>query len=168
VIEAWVGRTFDESHTILCVLLIAQLVATPMFVFRGVLFGMGAVRVPSILYAVEAVLNLILTLALIQPMGLMGVAIGTAIPLFLVELFIMLPYAMKQVDMSWSFLMRRIILPQVPPLVALFGYSLLVSSNWTIAPSWIPVVLVSVGGGAVLGAVWLVANEWLTSRRVTA
>ena len=87
VLQAWIGRSYAESHLILLVLLATQIIATPMDVLRRVLFGMGKVGYPSMLYLAEAVLNLILTLLLIPHFGLLGVALGTAIPVVPIELF---------------------------------------------------------------------------------
>ncbi len=68
---------------------------------------MGHVKVPSLIYMGEAMANLILSLILIQSLGLIGVALGTAIPILIAELGIILPYALKKLNISWSLLLRR-------------------------------------------------------------
>ena len=161
VIQAWLGRSYSETHLLLVVLLTAQILATPMRVLRGVLFGMGHVEVPSILYFTEAVANIGLTLILVKPLGLLGVALGTAIPVFAVELFAFMPYALKKLDFPLRQFAAQVLLPQVPALLALWLYSLAVSSRWSIGAAWLPVLLVSGGGGAVL------CLTWLASRRAT-
>jgi O-antigen/teichoic acid export membrane protein len=154
VLQAWIGRDFGESHMILLVLLGSQIIATPLDVLRRVLFGMGKVGVPSLLYFAEAVANLVLTLLLIPHFGLLGVALGTAIPVATIELFVLLPYALKQLEFQPSAFLRRVVTPQLLPLAALLGYSLVVWLNFQIDAAWLPVIAVSAGGGVVLGAAW--------------
>lgn len=164
VLQAWIGRSYAESHLILLVLLATQIIATPMDVLRRVLFGMGKVGYPSMLYLAEAVLNLVLTLLLIPHFGLLGVALGTAIPVVTIELFILLPYALKQLGFAPASFLKRVVTPQLLPLAALLGYSLVVWSNFPIDPAWLPVIAVSAGGGLVLGAAWAAGHY--ASRRL--
>ncbi len=165
VLETWLDRSYEQSHLILLILLGAQVVATPIHVLRGVLFGMGHVKVPALFYFVEAILNLVLTLILIKPFGVVGVALGTAIPIILVELCVMLPYALSLLRFEKSHFFQGVVIPQVLPLAALWGYSFAVALTFVISPSWIPVLLVAAGGGVVLGASWLASNratkKWL-------
>jgi O-antigen/teichoic acid export membrane protein len=161
VLETWLGRSYEQSHLILLILLGAQVVATPLHVLRGVLFGMGHVKVPSILYIIEAIANLVLTLILLKPFGLIGVALGTAIPIVIVELGLLLPYAMSILHFRRAHFLTSVVIPQLLPLAALWGYSFVVGVTFVISPSWLPVLLVASGGGAVLGAAWL-ANRFAT------
>lgn len=154
VLHAWIGRSYAESHMILLVLLGSQIIATPMDVLRRVLFGMGKVGVPSLLYLAEAIANLVLTLLLIPHFGLLGVALGTAIPVAVIELFFLLPYALKQFGFQSSVFLHRVVTPQLLPLAALLGYSILVWLNFPIDAAWLPVITVSAGGGLVLAAAW--------------
>lgn len=167
VLEAWVGRAYDQSHLILLILLGAQVIATPTQVLRGVLFGMGHIKVPSILFFVEAVANLGLTLLLLKPFGVLGVALGTAIPIVIVELGILMPYALDKLHYRRSHFLQGVLVPQVLPLVALWGYSLAVCVSFAISPSWLPVLGVAAGGGVVLGASWL-ASHYATRRWLAA
>lgn len=161
VLETWLNRSYEQSHLILLILLGAQVVATPIHVLRGVLFGMGHVKVPALFYFVEAILNLVLTLILIKPLGIVGVALGTAIPVILVELCVMLPYALSLLHFRKSHFFQGVVIPQVLPLAALWGYSFVVALTFAISPSWVPVLLVAAGGAIVLGV------TWLASRRAT-
>ncbi|NQV24575.1 MAG: polysaccharide biosynthesis protein [Rhodopirellula sp.] len=159
VLETWVGRSYEHSHSILLILLGAQVIATPLHVLRGVLFGMGHIKVPAILYAIEAVANLVLTLILLKPLGLIGVALGTAIPVILVELCILLPYALSILHFRKTHFFQGVVIPQVLPLAALWGYSFAVTVTFVVSPSWIPVLIVAAGGGVVLGASWLASRH---------
>ena len=162
VIETWVGPGYDQSHLLLLVLVGARIVSTPMEVVRAVMFGMARVRVPALLYALEALANLGLTLVLIRPFGLMGVAWGTAIPLITVELGLLLPYALKQLDCEPRRLLREAIAPQLLPLTALLAYSVLVSRH-VAGRGWPLLFAIAAAGGGVLAAVWLA--QQIVSRR---
>ena len=167
VLQTWVGRRFDESHMILLVLLGSQIIATPMDVLRRVLFGMGKIGFPSLLYCSEAVANLVLTLLLLPHLGLLGVALGTAIPIATLELFVLLPYALKVLDFRPATFLRRVVTPQLLPLAALLGYSSLVWVNIPIDAAWLPVLAVSAGGGVVLVGTWG-ASQYAAKRLNTA
>ena len=167
VLQAWVGRGFGESHKILLVLLGSQIIATPIDVLRRVLFGMGKVGFPSVLYCLEAIANLLLTLLLIPHFGLLGVALGTAIPIVTLELCVLLPYALRILDFRPAIFLRRVVTPQLLPLSALLGYSCLVWINIPIAAAWLPVLAVSAGGGAVLATTWCV-SQYAAKRLSTA
>lgn len=167
VLETWVGRSYEQSHLILLILLGAQVIATPLHVLRGVLFGMGRVKVPAILYFIEAVANLVLTLILLKPLGIIGVALGTAIPIIIVELCVLLPYALSVLHFPKAHFLQGVVIPQVLPLAALWAYSFAVGVTFVISPSWLPVLLVAAGGGAVLGASWL-ASQYATKNWLPA
>ncbi len=159
VLEAWVRRAYPESHQLLLVLLGAQIIATPIRVLRGVLFGLGHLRMPGILYVAEAIANLVLSLVLVKPLGLLGVALGTVIPIVVLELFVLLPYSLKLLNLPLGPTLRGIVAPHLPPLFMLWLYSATV--NLTVGPlnGWMQVVCVSAGGGAVLGTSWLVCQH---------
>jgi len=155
VLTAWIGQGYPESHAILLILLGSQVIATPMRVLRGVLFGMGHVRLPALVYFAEAVTNLGLSLLLIKPFGLIGIALGTAIPVVLFEAAVLMPFALSKLKFAPREFLHAIVLPQCLPLLLLWTYSLLVASCWAVPGTWGPVLLVAVGGGIVLGLTWL-------------
>lgn len=159
VIQAWVGRSYGESHQIMLVLLGAQVVATPMRVLRGVLFGMGEVRTPALLYFAEACINVVLSLLLMKPLGVLGVALGTAIPIVVVELGVLLPFALRRLQFPMAGFLRSVAMPQLPALLMLWAYSEFVVRNFSVTSSWLSVVAVSACGGGVLGATWLITRR---------
>ncbi len=173
VLSTWVHKAYPQSQTLLLLLLAGQLIGTPMKVVTSVLFGMGDVRRPSVIYVIEAIANFALSLSLIYGMGLVGVALGTMIPLYFIELGILLPYAMKQLGFEPRRLLTDVLGPQLAPLVALLGYSYAVWSRVPLTPGWSRIVSIAVGGAIVLGATWLAQqklwqwwseSKWKTNR----
>ena len=78
----WIDPTFEQpAGQVLQILMVSYLVFLPV---RGValpiLMGLGKPGLPTIGFLVAGVLNLGLSIALARPLGLAGVAIGTAIP----------------------------------------------------------------------------------------
>lgn len=159
VMATWVHKTYPQSQTILLLLLAGQVIGTPMKVVTSVLFGMGDVRKPSVIYIVEAIANFTLSLGLIHGMGLVGVALGTMLPLYFVELGILLPHAMKRLDFAPRRLLTDVLGPQLAPLVALLGYSSIIWSRVPLTPGWDRIVVIALGGAAVLGSTWLAQRK---------
>jgi O-antigen/teichoic acid export membrane protein len=152
LIAAWVGPGYPESHLLLLVLLGTQIIATPTHVIRCVLFGMGHVRLPAVLVAVEAAANVGLSVLLIQPFGLLGVALGTTIPVIVFEFCLLLPLALPLLGLDAGSLIRRAVGPQLLALAAVWAYSTALSHAVPERAGWLSLVCVALGGGAVLAA----------------
>jgi O-antigen/teichoic acid export membrane protein len=78
----WVGPQFEQSAgQVLQILMISYLIFLPV---RGValpiLMGLGKPHLPTIGFLIAGLVNLGLSILLVGPMGLAGVALGTAIP----------------------------------------------------------------------------------------
>lgn len=164
LIRTWIGTGLEKSHRILLILLAAQIVAQPAIIFRKALLGMGDVRVPSLIDIAEAVANLILSLALVFHWGSEGVAWGTFIPLVTIELLVFLPYACQAIGVRKRDLLAHAVLPCLVPLVALWGYSHVVSRQGY-PDGWISLIAIAAGGGGVLAAAGLPVL-WLMKREV--
>lgn len=79
---AWIGPEFVErSGPVLQVLMLSFFVYLPV---RGValplLMGLGKPSFPALALLAMGVVNLVVSLALVKPLGILGVALGTAIP----------------------------------------------------------------------------------------
>ncbi|MFT5050830.1 MAG: O-antigen/teichoic acid export membrane protein [Chlamydiales bacterium] len=97
----WFGDDYDpQSGSLLQVLMVSFLIFLPV---RGValpiLMGLGKPGRPAIGLLGMGLLNLLLSVALIGPYGLMGVALGTAIPNVLFAGFVFLT-ACRQLDLK--------------------------------------------------------------------
>src|SRR2546422_11375514 len=78
----WMDASFEgPAGVVLQILMISSLIFLPV---RGValpvLMGLGKPVLPSLTFLGAGVLNLVLSLVLAGPLGLVGVALGTAIP----------------------------------------------------------------------------------------
>lgn len=150
LITTWIGKSYPVSAWVMTLLVGAQVIAMPMDIARKALLGSGIVRFPSLIQLFEALINLVLSLLLIQWWGVLGVAWGTFIPILAIELFVFLPYAMRQMNIDSSMVWRSAIGMQIPALLALLLFCEL-GLAWTAGlVGWMPLLIVTFGGGVIL------------------
>ena len=78
----WIDPNFEQpAGQVLQILMISYLVFLPLrAVALPILMGLGKAGVPTLGFLVTGILNLVLSIVLVRPLGLAGVALGTAIP----------------------------------------------------------------------------------------
>lgn len=118
----WIDPTFERpSGVVLQILMWSGLVFLPV---RGVaipvLMGMGKIRIPTIAFLITGVLNVGLSIALVGPFGLAGVALGTAIP-NVVYAVVMLVVACRELGVAPSayvkYVAARVVIGVIPMLL---------------------------------------------------
>ncbi len=149
LVETWIGKTYPWTHAVMTILLAAQVVAMPMIIVRKALLGSGEVRIPAFIDLLEAAINLVLSLILVRTWGIVGVAIGTLIPLVMIELTVLLPYAMRRLHISRKALFTQIVGPALPSFLLLAAYCELVRSL-ELPAGWLSLLAITAGGGATL------------------
>ncbi len=85
LIRLWVGDAFKASAAVLQVLLLGHIVSFLQGIGGEILLGVGRHRTFAVLSMLSAVINIALSIILIQHFGLIGVAWGTTIPLTLLS-----------------------------------------------------------------------------------
>jgi O-antigen/teichoic acid export membrane protein len=97
----WISPSFETpAGVVLQILVFSSLVFLPVRgVAQPILMGLGRVKVPTITFLAGGVVNLVLSLVLVKPLGLPGLAIATAIPILLMGL-IMLVFACRVLGVS--------------------------------------------------------------------
>jgi O-antigen/teichoic acid export membrane protein len=95
----WISPSFERpAGVVLQILMFSALVFLPVRgVAQPILMGLGRVGVPTIAFLAAGVVNLLVSVVLVKPFGLAGVAIGTAIPTVLASL-VMLVFACRVLD----------------------------------------------------------------------
>lgn len=123
----WVGPEFERSAgVVLQILMVSYLIFLPV---RGValpiLMGLGKPGLPTIGFLIAGVLNLGLSVLLVRPLGLAGVALGTAIPNVLFAV-VVLCYACRELEMPVAeyirYVVPRALLGAVPALALLLWF----------------------------------------------
>jgi O-antigen/teichoic acid export membrane protein len=152
LVRAWMGPGFEESVPPLVVLAIAGVALVGQGPLGNVLLGTGRHRLVAVVAFVEALANLALSLLLVRRFGILGVAIGTALPVLVANGFTLLPAACRTVGLGVA-QFARLVLPA--PLTGAIPAILAVLAFRTLLP---PVRFVEVvGEGAVVGAIYMTA-----------
>ena len=122
----WIEPSFEQpSGTVLQILILSSLAFLPV---RGValptLMGLGKPKIPTIAFLAAGVGNLVLSVALVKPLGLAGVALGTAIPNVIFAV-VVLSVACRELRISPFEYIRYVV-----PKVALGGVPILAFLGW--------------------------------------
>ncbi len=95
-IYLWMGPEFTDTVAILYILAIPVCIYLPQVTANSVLLGIGKHLPLFYVLAAEAVSNVALSLILVRPLGIYGVALGTAIPQFVIYIFVY-PYVFHRI-----------------------------------------------------------------------
>jgi O-antigen/teichoic acid export membrane protein len=130
-LRLWLHETWiDQSCRILLLLLPSYFVALLATPGQAMLFGAGKLRGLTILTVGEAGVNLVLSIALVYPMGIYGVALGTAIPLALFR-GLVFPWLLHR---AGDFSMRAYWRMHVPALGTGAAFLLIIGGG-----TWLPI-----------------------------
>ncbi len=152
----WIGPEFEhDSGQVLFVLVLSFLFLLPA---RGVsmplLMGIGNPRQPSLFFLVMAVLNVVISIILVKPLGILGVALGTAIPNVIFAIYLVYK-SCALLDVPVLEYLRYVYLK--PLIAAIPVLALLVWVQHTFNPEGIwELIAAGVASVAVLGIAWLV------------
>ena len=108
IIESWVGIQYVGSYSILVLLIIPRTLYLAQSTSIRILLGMGRHRVLAAALLLEGGLNLLLSLLLVRRLGIVGVALGTAIPLACTSLFFLPRHLGHILDVPFGALLIRI------------------------------------------------------------
>lgn len=92
----WMGPDFTSTVTVLYILIIPAAIYLPQVVANSVLLGISKHKTLLNILVIEAAVNIGLSVALVKPLGINGVALGTAIPQFIMYLFVY-PYIFHRI-----------------------------------------------------------------------
>jgi O-antigen/teichoic acid export membrane protein len=130
----WMGPAYADSAVVLMVLTIPQFGSMSQYTSALILAGMAKHRALAYFVLVEGTANLILSIVLVQKIGLMGVAWGTVIPHLICTTVLVPLYTMRVLGMSArDYIVKAYLRPTVSavPLVALgYTFSTLEATSW--------------------------------------
>jgi O-antigen/teichoic acid export membrane protein len=150
-IERWVGKEYIYSYKILVVLLIGvvfNLMNTPAV---QLLYGISKHKFLAVLNLWEGVVNLVLSIILLKFAGIMGVALGTSIPMLIMSFFVLPIYTCKVIKLS----MRKYYLEVMLPIIAKssgFFIVLWLSFNSFIIPDYTNLMIL----GSLVGVLFVI------------
>ena len=153
LVTAWVGADFAGSIRILQLLSVVVMIRVGNATGMTVLKGAGSHRVVAAANIGTALCNVALSVALVKPFGLAGVALGTLIPVGVASILLLFPLACRRVDLPVPVVLARGVWPAVWPGVVMGAFILATRSL-------VPVNLLAVGAecvaaGLLYGATFL-------------
>jgi O-antigen/teichoic acid export membrane protein len=122
LVMAWVGPDFAGSVPVIYILAVAVAIRVGNSSATTLLKGSGQHRLLATSNLLIAILNLGLSVALVRPLGLVGVALGTLLALAVVSIGVLFPAACRRVDLSTSVALKTAILPALWPAVIMAGF----------------------------------------------
>ncbi len=161
VIEVWVGKKYvPMSYPVLVILIVPSTLMWAQAASGRVLFGISKHKTWAFVTLAEGVCNLILSIILVRPYGIVGDAYGTAIPLACSMILFMPGHLCKQLGIRLrTYLREAYVLPLLitAPLVLV----LLLMQRWFVPHSYAQLAVQVLIGGAVygLGILWVVLTN---------
>jgi len=158
VLTAWVGKQYVAlSYPVLLVLIIPSTFTLAQAASTRILYGMARHKSLAWVTGIEGVANLGLSIYLIRQFGLIGDALGTAIPLSCTSLFFMPRHLCRMLNVKLrSFLVQAYTLPLLLTFPTVL--MLLVMRHWFFARTYLQVLLQIVIGMVpyALGLTWAI------------
>jgi len=156
LIEIWVGPKYLASYAILLILVLSTTLYSAQATSTKILFGISRHRVLAAVVLVEGAANLVLSIVLVRYLGIIGVALGTAIPLTCTSIFFLPLHLCRILKIPLgTFLRQAYLLPLA--LCAPFAVALLSMRHLFHARTYFQFML-QLGPGALVygvGLLWL-------------
>ena len=124
-ISAWIGPGFGDAALVVVFLAATTALKALTQIGLQLLPGAGRARVPALISAGEAGLNLTLSVVLGLTMGLEGVALATLIAAAVTHLGLMLPYMARQFGLRVAALLASQLRAHLPPAAAALAVGVL-------------------------------------------
>lgn len=122
LIHAWVGSRVSEmqgSVPVLQILSMAVIIRVGAGTATTLLKGGGMHRLMASVSMATGIVNLVVSVALVRPLGLIGVALGTLVPVVCSTCFFVYPAACRRVELPLRTLAAQAIWPALWPALTL-------------------------------------------------
>jgi O-antigen/teichoic acid export membrane protein len=154
IMAVWVGSPYAAYAGLVVILTLANLVATVQWPSMAILQAMTRHRILAISSLGNGLANLALSILLVRPYGLVGVALGTTIPTMIEYFFVILPYSLRVTGIklreAWLEIFMPALVPALPMLLILYLSKIAFEPT-----SLLAIMVVSTVGLAVYATVYL-------------
>lgn len=161
IIELWMGKKYvATSYPVLVIMITSCTLMYAQSASGRILFGMGKHGTWAIVTLIEGVCNLILSILLVRPYGIVGDAFGTAIPLTCTMLFFMPGHLCRRLGIRLTTYVREaFLLPFI--LTVPLALVLLLLQHWFVAHHYWQLGIQLLVGGVVYGGglLWVVLTD---------
>lgn len=124
LVAAWVGPDFARSVIVLRLLALTVIVRIGSATASTLLKGAGEHRLVAFANVAAAVANVALSIAIVKPLGLPGVAIGTMVPVCLASALVIFPAGCRRVELPVGRAVAEAVWPAVWPAGVMTVYVL--------------------------------------------
>lgn len=139
LIRVWIGPGLEEATPVLYLFVVFFIISNTGQPVREVLKGQGRIRLLAMMAVADTVLNLGLSMVLVQFFGAPGVAVGSLIPVVLVSL-VLLRYTLTHQGIRLGEFIRTVIGPSVVPAAG--TTALLLALSWLFpAAGWLRLIV---------------------------
>lgn len=146
LVMLWVGPNFEGSVNVIYILSVVVALRVGNATSTVILKGSGLHKVLAFSNLSMAVSNLVLSVVLVRWYGLIGVAIGTLIPMVVFSMFVVFPAACRRVDLSRWTVFRQSIWPAAWPALVMAAFILLARQYSDGSWSWMFVQAILAAG----------------------
>lgn len=167
LLRVWVGPAYLSSYSVLAILTIPVTLFLAQAGAPKVLYGMARHHTLAVALFCEGIAKLALSMALVKPYGIEGVAIGTAIPLIGTSVLFLPWHMCRLLHLS----LKEYVATFFYPLLCIvpFCLSLWALERWVRPVTWMGLLGEVVAGGLVYGITFLIyyhhMEQPLTGRR---
>jgi O-antigen/teichoic acid export membrane protein len=161
LIQVWVGAKYVSiAYTVLVLLIVSDSSQMAQSASAKILYGMARHRTLAFVWLAEGVANLVLSIVLLRRYGVIGVAIGTAIPQVCTNIFFLPQHLCRVLGIRLrTFLSHAYLAPVLlcMPLIA----ELLLMRHFFTAHTYLELAAQVVAGGLVygVGVLWFVLTK---------
>ena len=146
-LDLWVGPSFGEGYPALVVLTVVSIAALAGDTSARILLTSDRQRVVALASMADAAANATLSVILVQRLGLLGVALGTAVPFLAVTCF-NIACACRLLRLPVAQMVRSSLVPVLLPAVPA-GAALVLLTTWAYPQSWPVLIAEGLIGSAV-------------------
>lgn len=146
LVNLWVGPNFEGSVSVIYILSIVVALRVGNATSTVILKGSGLHKILALSNLGMAISNLVLSVVLVRWYGLIGVAIGTLIPMVVFSMFVVFPAACRRVQLSRWTVIRNSVWPAAWPAIVMAGFILLARQYRDASWSWMIIQAVLAAG----------------------
>ncbi|HVO63595.1 MAG TPA: flippase [Terriglobales bacterium] len=151
IIEVWVGKKYvATSYPVLVIMILCCTLLWAQAASGRLLLGIGRHRTWALVTLIEGISNVVLSIILVRPYGIIGDAMGTAIPMTCSMLLFMPRHVCRQLNIPLkTYLREGYVLPLL--LCLPLAGTLLLMRYWFVPHHYLQLGLHLLAGGAVYG-----------------
>lgn len=156
IIEVWVGKKYvAQGYPVLLALIFPYTLMLVQAASSRILFGMSKHGTFAVVALIEGLSNVILSILLVRPFGILGDAVGTAIPLLCTYVLFMPRHMCSRLEIRFSNYVKQAYLLPIMLCVPL-AVVLIAMQKWFVPHTYVQLTIQLMAGGLVYatGLAW--------------